>query len=354
MPVKKTTVAFVSLAALLALWSCKQETLTVDTETTITVKAAELKPKAIQEFVTATGTAFPIRDVQLKTEQAGRYLLHSNPRTSQPFRMRDIIKKDEILISLDNPEFVNQTAFDSKKLQHESAQREYTTQKGVYEKGGITLKELADAQRSFVDSTYAFDNAALALKKLEVRSPFDGVIVDLPHFTDGQWIESNTPVIRIMDYARLYADLTLPGKEMVRLAQNQHVIVTDYSQPNTTVSGILTQISPALDAESRMFKLRVEIPNSDLRLKPGSFIKADIVVLEKASALVIPKSIILDRRGAKAVFVIERGIALERRIQTGIENVDEAEVTAGLKASDRVVTEGFETLRTNARVKIIE
>lgn len=351
---KKTTVAFVSLATLLTLWSCKQETLTVDTETTITVKAAELKPKAIQEFVTATGTAFPIRDVQLKTEQAGRYLLHSNPRTSQPFRMRDIIKKDEILISLDNPEFVNQTAFDSKKLQHESAQREYTTQKGVYEKGGITLKELADAQRSFVDSTYAFDNAALALKKLEVRSPFDGVIVDLPHFTDGQWIESNTPVIRIMDYARLYADLTLPGKEMVRLAQNQHVIVTDYSQPNTTVSGILTQISPALDAESRMFKLRVEIPNSDLRLKPGSFIKADIVVLEKASALVIPKSIILDRRGAKAVFVIERGIALERRIQTGIENVDEAEVTAGLKASDRVVTEGFETLRTNARVKIIE
>lgn len=354
MPVKKTTVAFVSLAALLALWSCKQETLTVDTETTITVKAAELKPKAIQEFVTATGTAFPIRDVQLKTEQAGRYLLRANPRTSQPFRMRDIIKKDEILISLDNPEFVNQTAFESKKLQHESAQREYTTQKGVYEKGGITLKELADAQRSFVDSTYAFDNAALALKKLEVRSPFDGVIVDLPHFTDGQWIESNTPVIRIMDYARLYADLTLPGKEMVRLAQNQHVIVTDYSQPNTTVSGILTQISPALDAESRMFKLRVEIPNSDLRLKPGSFIKADIVVLEKASALVIPKSIILDRRGAKAVFVIERGIAIERRIQTGIENVDEAEVTAGLKASDRVVTEGFETLRTNARVKIIE
>ena len=351
---KKTTIAFFSLATLLVLWSCKQETLNVDTETTITVKAAELKPKAIQEFVTATGTAFPIRDVQLKTEQAGRYLLHANPRTSQLFRMRDIIKKDEILISLDNPEFVNQTAFESKKLQHESAQREYTTQKGVYEKGGITLKELADAQRSFVDSTYAFDNAALALKKLEVRSPFDGVIVDLPHFTDGQWIESNTPVIRIMDYARLYADLTLPGKEMARLAQNQHVIVTDYSQPNTTVSGILTQISPALDAESRMFKLRVEIPNSDLRLKPGSFIKADIVVLEKASALVIPKSIILDRRGAKAVFVIERGIALERRIQTGIENVDEAEVTSGLKASDRVVTEGFETLRTNARVKIIE
>jgi membrane fusion protein (multidrug efflux system) len=354
MTMKKTPLIFLGLTALLSLWSCRQETLSVETETTIPVKAPELQPKAIQEFVTATGTAFPIRDVELKTEQAGRYLLKVNVRTGQAFRMKDGVRKDEILISLENPEYVNQVAFESKKLQHESAQREYTKQQGVYDKGGITLKELSDAQKAFVDATYAFENASLALKKLEVRAPFDGVIVDLPHFTDGQWIDANTPVIRIMDYSRLYADLTLPGKEMDRLAQGQRVIVTDYSQPNISLAGVVNQISPALDAESRMFKLRVEIPNPDLHLKPGSFIKTDIVVQEKASALVIPKSIILDRRGAKTVFVVERGIALERRIQTGIENVDEAEVTSGLKPADRVVTEGFETLRANARVKIIE
>jgi membrane fusion protein (multidrug efflux system) len=268
--------------------------------------------------------------------------------------LRDIVKKDDWLISLDNPEFVNQTALDSKKLAHESAQREYTTQQGVYDKGGITLKDLADAQKAFVDSTYSFDNGVLALKKLEVRDPFDGVIVDLPHFTDRQLVDANTVVIRVMDYARLYADLTLPGKEMDRLSQGQRVIVTDYSQPNTAINGTVTEISPALDADSRMFKLRIGIPNPALKLKPGSFIKTDIVVQEKPSALVIPKSIILDRRGAKTVFVIERGIALERRIQTGIENVDEAEVTSGLKPLDRVVTDGFETLRANARVKILE
>jgi membrane fusion protein, multidrug efflux system len=354
MTLKKTTIVFFGLAALLAFSSCKEETLSVNTESTIPVKAPELQPKAIQEFVTATGTAFPIRDVQLKTEQAGRYLLHAGSLTGQAFRMNDAVKKDDILISLENPEYVNQVAFDSKKLQHESAQREYTKEQGVYEKGGITIKDLADSQRAFVDATYAFDNAALALKKLEIRAPFDGVIVDLPHFTDSQWIDASTAVIRIMDYSRVYADLTLPGKEMGRLAQGQRVVVTDYSQPNTALTGVVTQISPALDAESRMFKMRIEIPNQNLRLKPGTFIKTDIVVQEKASALVIPKSIILDRRGVKVVFVVERGIALERRIQTGIENIDEAEVVTGLKASDRVVTEGFETLRVNARVKIIE
>jgi membrane fusion protein (multidrug efflux system) len=354
MTVKKIFGAFFGMAALLALAGCKEEAVNVATESTIPVKAAELKSKAIQEFVTATGTAFPMADVTLKTEQAGRYVLHTGARTGQPLRMRDAVKKGEVLISLENPEYINQVAFDSKKLQHESAQREYTKQQSVFEKGGITVKDLADAQKAFVDSTYSFENASLALKKLEVVAPFDGVIVDLPHFTNGQWIEANAAVVRIMDYARLYADLTLPGKEMDRLVQGQRVVVTDYGQADKPLTGIVAQISPALDAESRMFKLRIEIPNGDFRLKPGSFLKTDVVVKEKAAALVISKSIILDRRGAKTVFVVERGIALERRITTGIENIDEVEVLTGLKAGDRVVTDGFETLRANARVKIIE
>jgi len=352
--VKKAALLISSLAAVLALASCREESLSVETESTIPVKTAELATRTIQEFVTATGTAFAIREVQLKTEQAGRYLLHPNPRAGLSYRMRDSVKKDEVVISLENPEFLNQIAFESKKLQKETAEREYTKQQSVYEKGGITLKELADAQRAFIDSKYGFENAALALKKLEVRAPFDGIIVDLPHFSDGQWMDANAAVVKIMDFSRLYADLTLPGKDMDRLGQGQKVAVTDYSQPTTALAGTVTQISPALDPESRMFKLRIDIPNAGLRLKPGSFIKADIVVREKADALVIPKSIILDRRGAKTVFVVERGIALERRIQTGIENADDTEVTGGLKTSERVVIEGFETLRDRSRVKIVE
>lgn len=351
---KKTICALLGLAALLALAGCKEEAVNVATESTVPVKAAELKPKAIQEFITATGTAFPTADVQLKTEQAGRYKLHAGALTGQPLRMRDAVKKGDVLITLENPEYLNQIAFDSKKLSYESAQREYTTQQGVFAKGGITLKELSDAQRAFVDAKYSFENADLALKKLTILAPFDGVVVDLPHFTDGQWVEAGTYAIRLMDYARLYADLTLPGKEMERLSKGQRVVVTDYGQAAATLPGIVTQISPALDADSRMFKMTVEIPNPGLRLKPGSFIKTDIVVQEKPEALVISKSIILDRRGQKIVYVIERGIALERRITTGIENIEEAEVLTGLKAGDRVVTEGFETLRANARVKIIE
>ncbi|MBN1939437.1 MAG: efflux RND transporter periplasmic adaptor subunit [Candidatus Aminicenantes bacterium] len=351
---KKIAIALSTVALLLVLAACREEPPRAETETTIPVKTVELQPKSIREFITATGTALAVSDVQVKTEQAGRYELKTNPRTGRPFRMRDTVRKDEILAALVNPEFVNQTALDSKKLQLDSAEREFTKQKSVFEKGGITIKELDAAEKAFVDARYSYDNATLAAKKLEVRAPFDGVIVDLPHFTATQWVEANTIVAQVMDYSRLYADLTLPGKDMGRVARGQSILVSDYTQPDLALTGTVEQVSPALDAESRMFKLRVEIPNPGLKLRPGSFVKTDIIVGEKNAALVIPKAVILDRRGAKTVFVIDRGVALERRIQTGIENPDEIEVVSGLRPGDILVTEGFETLRDRSRVKIIE
>lgn len=343
-----------ALAAVLLLAACKQERMAVDTSSTIPVRTSELKPKSIQDVLTATGTAYPISDLQMKIEQAGRYHLRVNPRTGVPFRMGDAVRKDEVLIALDNPEVVNQVAMDSKRLQFDSAEREFTKQKSIYEKGGITLKEVSDAERSFVDAKHAIESATLSLAKLEIKAPFDGVIADLPHITEGGWTASGTLVARIVDYSRLYVELTLPGKDMDRIARGQVVMVNDYGAAQNALTGAVTQLSPALDPASRMFKLKVEIANPRLVMKPGSFIKADIVVQEKPEAIVISKSVILDRGGNRIVYVVDRGMAAERRIKTGIENKDEVEILEGLRAKDQLIVEGFETLRNRSQVKVIQ
>ena len=348
------TFLFPILAALLLLGACKQERMAIDTSSTIPVRTSELAPKPIQEVVTVTGTAYPVRDVELKTEQAGRYQLKTNPRTRGPFRMGDAVRKDEVLIALDNPEVVNQIAMDSKKLQFDSAQREFTKQKSIFDKGGITLRELSDSERSFVDAKHSIESATLSLAKLEVKAPFDGVIADLPHFTAGGWIASGQLVVRLVDYSRLYAELTLPGKDMDRIVRGQAVTVNDYSAAQTALTGTVTEASPALDPESRMFKLKIDIANPKLAMKPGTFIKAEIVVQEKPGAIVIAKSVILDRQGNKIVYVVDRGLAVERRIKTGIENKDEVEVLEGLRAKDQLIIEGFETLRSRSQVKVIQ
>jgi len=354
---KKVTSAFIFFIialSLLILSGCQQERMTEQTDTTIPVRVMEVEKSSIQEFVTATGTVYAVKETMLLTEQAGRYTLRKNPRTGRSFVMGDSVAANTLLVSLDNPEFVNGIAMDSKKLNLESAEREFTKQQGVYEKGGITLKEVKDAEAAMIDARYSFENAKISLAKLEIRAPFSGVIVDLPHFTDNQWLAAGVRVLTLMDYSRLYAELTLPGKEMGRVQQNLGVNVSNYSQEKQKLEGKVTQISPALDPTSRMFKIKIEASNPDLLLKPGMFVRADIVVQEKADVIVIPKDIIMERRGRKTVYVVQRGFALERRLELGIESSDSVEVIEGLEPADSLIIEGFETLRNRSRVKVIE
>jgi multidrug efflux pump subunit AcrA (membrane-fusion protein) len=84
------------------------------------------------------------------------------------------------------------------------------------------------------------------------------------------------------------------------------------------------------------------------------FVKADIVTNHKDSVIVIPKSIILSRQRGKTVFIVDRGVAAERIIETGLENLTDVEVTRGLVKNERVVTSGFETLSNRSKVKIIK
>lgn len=351
---KKITLILVPIMLLLTLSGCQEERVDMPSESTIPVRVTALEMKSIREYVTATGTVFAAKEMMLNLEQAGYYRLQTNPRTGRSFAMGDSVKNGEKLVVLTNSEYVNSIAIDSKKLNFESSERELTKQKAIYDKGGITLSELTSAEHTLIDARYTYENAKLALAKLEIKAPFSGTIVDLVHFTQSQWLATGTHVVTVMDYSTLFSDVTLPGKEMARVSRNQKATVTNFSSAVNRLEARIDQISPALDAESRMFKLRLKIPNPDYNFKPGMFIKADIIVNEKETALVIPKDIILERRGRKTVFVVERGFAVERRLETGMENPDEIEVIEGLQENESLVIEGFETLRNRSRVNVLK
>ena len=191
------------------------------------------------------------------------------------------------------------------------------------------------------------------MAKLEVRAPFGGVLVDLEHYSPKQLLETGARIGQIMKYAMLYTEVSLSGKEIDRVQPGQTVLVTHYGTAAVdTLIGYIEQVSPVLDKESRMFKATLSIANDSLAIRPGMFIKVDIAVAAKDSAVVIPKEVVLDRGDTKGVFVVEKGLALERRLETGLSNRLEIEVLSGLEVDEQLVVEGFETLRNRSKVKV--
>ncbi|MFA6471971.1 MAG: efflux RND transporter periplasmic adaptor subunit [Candidatus Latescibacterota bacterium] len=332
--------------------ACSEQQSQTDVDITAPVSVEEVKYKPIEEFLTTTGTVSATKVYDLYSEQAGYYRLGTNPRTSRPFAIGDQVKKDEILVYLDNPEVENTIKIDSQKLSLDLAQREYEKQQSLYEKGGVTLHDLTTAQKSFIDAKYSYENSLIQLSRMKVNIPFDGVIVDMTYYTKGIKVESGKEIASIMNYSKLNMDVSLPAKEMGRIKENQPARITNYTLPDKIMAGKIMQVSPALDPTTRTFKATLDIDIPGLLLKPGMFVKVDIIVAHKDSAIVITKDIITTRRQDKRIFVVDKGLASERPITIGLENPTQVEVLTGLNVGDRLVVKGFETLQDHGKVKI--
>lgn len=345
---------FIIAAAITALTGCRNQEQNLNADVEIPVSVENIKLKSIEEFLNTTGTAFPKGEILLKSKITASYYLEKNPGTGRLWQLGDKIKAGSLIARLEDKEYVNSIKLETNQLNMELTESELKKEESLYEKGGVTLKELKTAGINYENAKTTVESSKLQLDKTRIVAPIDGVIVDLPYYTQSTQVETGSTIAKIMDYQIMYMDVQLPEKYISVIKQGQLVKLTNYTIPEDTIVGNISQLSPAINADTRTFKGNISINNSKYLLRPGMFVKADIIINHKDSVIVIPKTNILSRQKGKTVFIIDRGIAVERIIETGLENTTNVEVTKGLIKNDRIVTSGFETLSNKSKVKIIK
>lgn len=347
-------ILILTATAILAITGCRNNNQNLTADVEIPVSVQEIRLTSIEEFVNTTGTAFPKGEIELSSKIAASYYLEKNSQTGRLWQMGDKVSAGALIARLEDREYVISVKLETNQLNLELAESELKKQESLYEKGGVTLRELKTASIEYENAKTSVENAKLQMAKTRIVAPIDGVIVDLPYYTQGTQIASGSKIVKIMDYQTMYMEVQLPEKYISVIKPSQNVNLTNYTIPGDTIIGQVTQLSPAIDADTRTFKGNIQINNRDYLLRPGMFVKADIVTNHKDSVIVIPKNIILSRQRGKTVFIIDRGVAAERIIETGLENISDVEVTRGLMKGERVVASGFETLSNRSKVKIIK
>ena len=347
--------SFIILAVvLMAITGCRNQEQNLNADVEIPVSVQDIKLSSIEEFINTTGTAFPKGEIVLKSKITASYFLEKNPQTDRYWQLGDKVKAGSLIARLEDKEYVNSIKLETNELNLELTESELKKQESLYEKGGVTLKELKTASINYSNAKTTVENCRLQLDKTRIVASIEGVIVDLPYYTQSTQVETGATIVKIMDYQVMYMDVQLPEKYISVIKPGQVVKLTNYTIPEDTIIGSITQLSPAINADTRTFKGNISINNPKLVLRPGMFVKADIVTSRKDSVIVIPKNIILSRQKGKTVFIIDRGVAAERIIETGLENITNAEVIRGLSRNERIVNSGFETLSNKSKVKIIK
>lgn len=346
---------FIFLAFItLIIAACNNQDTGLEADVEIPVSVEDIKLKSIEEFISTTGTVYPVVDVGLNAEIKARYYLVKNPATGMQWQLGDRISKGALIARLEDEEYENNVKLELHELSLELAKSNLEKQESLYEKGGVTLNELKQSGYDYSNARVSVENAYLQIAKMKITAPFAGIITELPYYTQGSEIEAGSPVAGIMDYRSMLLDINLPEKYINDISTGRKVRITNYALPGDTLRGSISQLSPAINPQTRTFRGSIKIDNPELRLRPGMFVKADIITNRADSVIVIPKDIILSRQRGMTVFVVSRSVANERVIVTGLENNKEVEVVRGLSTNERVVTDGFETLSHNAKVKILK
>jgi membrane fusion protein (multidrug efflux system) len=344
----------ISAATIMILAGCRNKDQNLSADVEIPVSVEDIRLKSIDEYINTTGTVIPKGDIELKSKITASYFLEKNPRTGRFWQLGDKIQAGDLIVRLEDREYVNSVKLETNELNLELNETELKKQESLYEKGGVTLKELKTASINYENAKTNVESARLQMEKTRITAPISGVIVDLPYHTQSTQVETGSTIVKIMDYQVMYMDVQLPEKYINIIKPGQSVFLTNYTLPEDTIIGTITQLSPAINADTRTFKGNVSINNDKYLLRPGMFVKADIITSHKDSVIVIPKNIILSRQKGKTVFVVDRGVAAERVVTTGLENLTDIEIVNGLSKDERVVTAGFETLSNRSKVKIIK
>ncbi|MBI1875553.1 MAG: efflux RND transporter periplasmic adaptor subunit [Acidobacteria bacterium] len=219
---------------------------------------------------------------------------------------------------------------------------------GTYE----TFKAQHDAASAAVDGAEtALTLARRRLRDMVVLAPFAGVVKE-KKVTSGEYAREGDALIILMQVEPLKLQFELPEKYSGRLTSGQQVSCSVASLPGQEFAGKIRTVFPAASVQSRTVRMEAVLANPGYRLKPGFFALVRVPLSSSAGSLVVPRAAIVRQEGAEHVFVVAGEHVRLARVQTGIEAGDNVEIVSGLRADDRVVVQGADTLRDGDRVKV--
>ncbi|MBI4410058.1 MAG: efflux RND transporter periplasmic adaptor subunit [Gemmatimonadetes bacterium] len=188
------------------------------------------------------------------------------------------------------------------------------------------------------DEIARIERSGAPRKTLTLRAPATGIVVE-KNVIEGTRIMPGMDVYKIADLARVWIEGEVFEKDLSLVVLGQPARVTFDAYPGEVFEGRVTYVYPTVAVEARTGRVRVELPNPQLRLKPGMYAKLELVAARGHDALMIPRSAVHFTGDRALVFVRDRaGGLVPRELSTGLVAGDEIEVLAGLAEGDVVVS----------------
>lgn len=311
-----------------------------------TISSAVARAEKWQATISAIGSITAAQGVNVTTELSGTV-------TELAFESGAMVAKGDLLLRLD-------TSTEEAQLRSLEATAALTKlnverNRALFAEKAVSAEALETSEAQYKQATADADATRAIIGKKTIRAPFAGRL-GIRQVNLGEYIDAGkTIIVSLQALDTVYAEFTFPQQQLAQLNPGLRVRLTSDTYPDKQFDGVLTSLNPDLDAATRAIRVQATFENKEHLLRPGMFVRTDVLMPGEEDVLIIPAPSILSAPYGDSVYVIstnkEGGLEVKQQfVRTGRVRGDFVSIAAGLKPGDKVASSGLFKLRNGSSV----
>jgi RND family efflux transporter MFP subunit len=249
---------------------------------------------------------------------------------------------------------------ESARVRLEQARREADRARTLHEQQVLPKQEAERAEAQSKTAQADYNAAVLRRKALDeartvaplksagdganeahvIRAPISGIVTKV-NKNLGEQVAAGEAILEITNLDTVWVEAPIFERDLRLVTGSGKASFTTAAWPGQEFSGTLLDIGDVIDEQKRTAHVIFSVPNAGRALRIGMQADVRIEAGESVATMMIPREAVVEDEGKKIVYVLLSGEEFQRReVKLGNEYGEKVAVLEGLKAGERVVTQG--------------
>lgn len=216
---------------------------------------------------------------------------------------------------------------------------------------GFTRTAIAVQEAAVKEAAAKMELAQARFNECIITAPFSGTITKV-FARQGDMAAIKTSLLEMADMSSLVIRCAVPEMNASEVRTGMKAQVHLDALPGKTLLAEIIRAYPELDPQMRTRTIELAIQNP-IELVSGMFGRVHLIIESVPDAITVPvQALIVMPTGVQVAFVAVESKAVQRKVQTGIEDGDRIQVLSGLSAGESVIISGQERLKDGAEIRL--
>ncbi|WP_236588748.1 efflux RND transporter periplasmic adaptor subunit [Amphritea japonica] len=216
----------------------------------------------------------------------------------------------------------------------------------AYKRAASLVKKKVGSQQD-LDSTLAQlrvdqaqqELAQTRLDKMTINAPFSGVI-GLRQVSPGDYVNSGQDLVELTDINSMKVEFRIPENQLTNIHTGQQVEIQVDALKGESFTGTIYAISPSVNERGHNIAVRARVPNRGNLLRPGLFVRIQVITGSDDQALMIPEEAIIPQNNNFFVMKVIEGKVDMVPVELGVRQNGQVNILTGLNADEVIITAG--------------